>query len=266
MSVRDLRTAGRSAGVEAVRRAKVLELIGVGKQYGTGPVVHALTGVDLALERGDWLAITGPSGSGKSTLLNVIGCLDRPTSGVYLFDGTDTTRLTEDERAGLRSQRIGFVFQSFHLMAYRTVLENVMLADVYCGGSRTTRADRAWAALDAVGIGDRADALPTRLSGGERQRVAIARAILNRPRLLLCDEPTGNLDSGTTTTILQLLADLSRLGLTIIVITHDAGVAAWSERTVHLRDGQVVDGQTAGAQDGVGHGGDRRRERVRGGR
>jgi putative ABC transport system permease protein len=239
MSVRDLRTAARGAGVEAVRRAKVLELIGVGKQYGTGPVVHALTGVDLALERGDWLAITGPSGSGKSTLLNVIGCLDRPTSGTYLFDGIDTNTLTEDERAGLRSRRIGFVFQSFHLLPYRTVLENVMLAEVYSHGTQRGRRERALAAIERVGLGHRVHFPPEKLSGGERQRVAIARAIMGSPSLLLCDEPTGNLDSTNSASVLDLFEQLNDDGLTLVIVTHDEGVADRAARRVHIVDGTM---------------------------
>ena len=183
--------------------------------------------------------MVGASGSGKTTLLNIIGCLDRPTAGRYWLDGVDVSELTDRGRAGLRSREIGFVFQSFHLLSYRTVLENVMLAEVYGGRDRAGRVDRARDALKAVDIEDRADALPTRLSGGERQRVAIARAIVNRPRMLLCDEPTGNLDSATTETILALLGGLYASGLTIIVITHDPGVANWSERRVRMVDGQL---------------------------
>ncbi|HEX5769379.1 MAG TPA: ABC transporter ATP-binding protein [Nocardioidaceae bacterium] len=209
------------------------------RDYGADVPVRALRGVDLDVAEGERVSVVGASGSGKSTLLNIIGCLDQPTSGRYWLDGVDTARLGDRERAGLRSAQIGFVFQSFHLMSYRTVLENVMLADVYRGGDRAGRADRAHRALDAVGVGDRAEALPTQLSGGQRQRVAIARAVVNRPRLLLCDEPTGNLDSTTTTAILSLLSELSALGLTIVMITHDPEVAEWSERTVHIADGLI---------------------------
>jgi macrolide transport system ATP-binding/permease protein len=154
---------------------RVLELSRIGKQFGTEPVVHALVDVDLSLERGEWLAITGPSGAGKSTLLNMIGCLDSPTNGFYRLDGVETTTLSDKQRAGLRSQRIGFVFQSFHLLPYRTVLENVMLAEVYRRRSSGGRRDRALAAIERVGLSHRIDFLPSKLSGGERQRVAIAR-------------------------------------------------------------------------------------------
>src|SRR5262249_32973117 len=163
--------------------------------------VHALVDVDLRVRRGDWLAVTGPSGAGKSTLLNIIGCLDRPTSGSYFIDGINTTKLSDRQRAGLRSQRIGFVFQSFHLLPYRTVLENVMLAEVYRKRPYRGRRDRALAAIRRVGLEHRADFLPTKLSGGERQRVAIARALVGSPSLLLCDEPTGNLDSKNSAAI-----------------------------------------------------------------
>ena len=189
---------------------KVLELTKIGRVYGTEPAVHALVDIDLSLERGDWLSITGPSGAGKSTLLNIIGCLDRPTSGSYLVDGIDTTGLTDNERAGLRSQRIGFVFQSFHLLLYRTVLENVMLAEVYRRQSHRGRQERAMAAIKRVGLAHRADFLPIKLSGGEKQRVAIARALVGSPSLLLCDEPTGNLDSKNSAAILDFFAELKQ--------------------------------------------------------
>lgn len=172
----------------------VLELNRVGKHYGSDPPVHALVDVDLAVDRGEWLSITGPSGAGKSTLLNILGCLDHPTCGSYFIDGIETARLTDRQRTGLRSRRIGFVFQSFHLLPYRTVLENVMLADVYRKTPRAGRRARALAALERVKLGHRVNFLPTRLSGGEQQRVAMARGLVGSPSLLLCDEPTGNLD------------------------------------------------------------------------
>ena len=217
----------------------LVRLRGVSRSFGADVPVRALRGVDFEVARGERVSVVGASGSGKTTLLNIIGCLDRPTAGRYWLDGVDVSELTDRGRAGLRSREIGFVFQSFHLLSYRTVLENVMLAEVYGGRDRAGRVDRARDALEAVDIEDRADALPTRLSGGERQRVAIARAIVNRPRMLLCDEPTGNLDSATTATILALLGGLHASGLTIIVITHDPGVAEWSERRVRMVDGQI---------------------------
>jgi putative ABC transport system permease protein len=241
MNVPALDIADRVVGQTTERPDKVLALAKVGKQFGTDPAVHALTDVDLTLEAGGWLAITGPSGSGKSTLLNIIGCLDRPTSGTFVFDGIDTSTLTENERAGLRSQRIGFVFQSFHLLPYRTVLENVMLAEVYRKGTEAGRRERAMVAIERVGLAHRADFLPTKLSGGERQRVAIARAIMGSPSLLLCDEPTGNLDSKNSESILDLFAQLNEDGLTLAVVTHDEDVASRASRRVHIVDGRLTD-------------------------
>src|SRR3954469_24903310 len=219
----------------------VLELRSVGKTYGTEPAVHALVDIDLVLERGEWLSITGPSGAGKSTLLNVIGCLDHSTSGIYLFDGIDTGKLSDRQRAGLRSQRIGFVFQSFHLLPYRTVLENVMLAEVYRKHPAKGREDRARAAIERVGLSHRADYYPGKLSGGEQQRVAIARALVGSPSLLLCDEPTGNLDSKTSANLLDLLARLNKEGLTLVIVTHDENVANRAGRRVHIIDGRLTD-------------------------
>ena len=232
--------------------SKVLELRKIGRTYGTEPPVHALADIDLSLERGDWISITGPSGAGKSTLLNIIGCLDRPTSGSYFVDGIDTTELSDDERAGLRSQRIGFVFQSFHLLPYRTVLENVMLAEVYRQTSFGGRRDRALAAIERVGLTQRADFLPTTLSGGERQRVAIARALVGSPSLLLCDEPTGNLDSTNTESILEFFAELNREGLTLAIVTHDENVASRASRRVRIVDGRLsndLSARTSGANE-----------------
>ena len=217
----------------------VISLQGITKQFGSDPPMHALIGIDLSLDRGEWLAITGPSGAGKSTLLNIIGCLDTPTSGLYRLDDVETTTLSDKQRAGLRSQRIGFVFQSFHLLPYRTVLENVMLAEVYRNGPARGRRDRALAAIERVGLLHRADFLPTKLSGGERQRVAIARALVGSPSLLLCDEPTGNLDSKSSQNILDVLEGLNKDGLTIIVVTHDEAVASRANRRVHVVDGAI---------------------------
>jgi macrolide transport system ATP-binding/permease protein len=219
----------------------VLELNKVGRQFGSEPVVHALRDVDLKLEAGEWLAITGPSGAGKSTLLNIIGCLDRLSSGSYFFDGIDVASLSDQARAGLRSQRIGFVFQSFHLLPHRSVLENVMLAEVYRKSPHQGRRERALEALERVGLGHRVDYLPTKLSGGERQRVAIARALVGAPSLLLCDEPTGNLDSKSTADILDLFEALNKQGLTLVVITHEEGVAQRASRRVNIIDGRLTE-------------------------
>ncbi len=234
---------------ELDRTARVLELRKIGRQYGTEPAVHALVDVDLSLYRGDWLAITGPSGAGKSTLLNIIGCLDQPTSGTYLVDGIDTTKLTDNQRAGVRSQRIGFVFQSFHLLPYRSVLENVMLAEVYRNQSADGRRERAFSAIERVGLAHRADFSPMKLSGGERQRVAIARALVGSPSLLLCDEPTGNLDSKNTASILDLFARLNGEGLTLVVVTHDENVARRAARRVQIVDGRLTDLSRGGNGD-----------------
>jgi len=219
----------------------IIEVQGVGRRFGVEPPFDALVDVHLNIYPGEWVSIAGPSGSGKSTLLNVLGLLDVPTSGTYYLAGSDVRRLNDGQRAGLRSREIGFVFQAFHLVAYRTVLENVMLGDVYRKGPRRDRGDRARAALQRVGLGHREDYLPTRLSGGERQRAAIARAIMGSPSVLLCDEPTGNLDSATTASVLGLFAELNRIGLTIVMITHEADVAASADRQVRIVDGRLTE-------------------------
>ena len=222
-------------------KAPVVDLQGVCRRYGVDPPVEALRGVDLRAWPGEWVAIVGPSGSGKSTLLNIVGCLDHPTSGSYSFNGIDVARLSDKQRAGLRSRDIGFVFQSFHLLSHRTVIENVMVSEVYRRQSRRGRRERARAALDKVGLGHRADFLPTRLSGGERQRAAIARALMGAPRVLLCDEPTGNLDSATTATLLDLFEELNTQGLTILMITHEHEVADRARRHVGIVDGVLTE-------------------------
>ncbi len=217
----------------------VVELQGVSRTFPGTPPVEALKPTDLAIQQGEYLAIVGPSGSGKSTMLHLLGLLDTPTDGTYFLDGIDTGALTERQRAGMRSSRIGFVFQSFHLMSHRTTVENVMLAEVYRPGSAKGRKDRAVAALDQVGLGHRLDAFPTTLSGGERQRVAVARALAGEPSLLLADEPTGNLDTATGNQILALFETLHHNGLTLAVITHDPEVAQRAQRQVRIRDGSL---------------------------
>jgi ABC-type lipoprotein export system ATPase subunit len=221
--------------------APVVELRGVSRTYGTEPPVLALRDVDLTVTRGDAIAIVGPSGSGKSTLLNIVGCLDRQTDGTYLIDGVDTAELDEGELAALRGRLIGFVFQTFNLLAHRTALENVMLSEVYTGAPREGRKERARAALDRVGIAERADFLPAKLSGGQQQRVAVARALMGSPSLLLCDEPTGNLDSKNTATVLALFEALIADGMTMLLITHDEHVAARVPRMTSIIDGQLTE-------------------------
>jgi ABC-type lipoprotein export system ATPase subunit len=225
----------------AAQRRPVVELRGVRRTFGTEPPVEALRGIDLTIYQGDWLAILGPSGSGKSTLLNILGCLDRPTAGTYLIDGIDAASLSDEQRASLRARRIGFVFQTFHLLGHHSALENVMLADVYAGGDRIGRQDRAVAALERVGMGHRRDFRPTKLSGGEQQRVAIARALFGSPSLLLCDEPTGNLDSVNTESVLSLFHELGDDGLTLVVITHEQDVASHARREVRMVDGHLTE-------------------------
>ena len=218
----------------------VVELRGVGRAFRAGDVsIPALVGADVAVGQGEHVAVVGPSGSGKSTMLNVIGLLDRPTQGTYLFEGIDTSTLGEGQRAGLRSRRIGFVFQSFHLLAHRTVMENVVLATIYNRMPRPERFPAAEGALRRVGLGHRIDFLPTRLSGGERQRVALARALVTRPALLLADEPTGNLDSVTGDAVLGMFDELRADGLTLMVVTHDDKVSAHADRVIRLRDGRI---------------------------
>ncbi len=219
----------------------VVELDLVSRVFEGTPPVKALDEAQLVINPGDYMAIIGPSGSGKSTLLHLLGLLDAPTSGTYYLDGIDTEDLSETDRAGLRSSKIGFVFQSFHLLGHRTTVENVMLAEVYRPGSKAGRRERAEAALTQVGLGHRLDAYPTTLSGGERQRVAVARALTGSPSLLLADEPTGNLDSVTSGQILDLFDQLHQEGLTLAVITHDDDVALRAQRRVRINDGQMTE-------------------------
>ncbi|MFF4370304.1 ABC transporter ATP-binding protein [Streptomyces sp. NPDC001594] len=225
--------------------APVIEFRQVALTYPGPPPVEALRPCDLTVRRGEFVTVVGPSGSGKSTFLNVAGLLDSPTAGHYLLDGIDTGRLPDHARTALRGRRIGFVFQSFHLLSHRSALENVALAMLYASVPRTERLHRARAALEQVGLGHRTGAVPGRLSGGERQRVAIARALVGRPSLLLCDEPTGNLDSANAASVLALLDELHTAGMTVLVITHDAGVAAHGHRTLTVHDGVLRERVTA---------------------
>lgn len=215
----------------------VIQLSAAGYTYSGPPPVQALRPTDLVIRRGEHVAITGPSGSGKSTLLNLLGLLDRPTQGKLEIDGIDLGHASERDRAAVRARHIGFVFQSFHLLPHRSAIENVMLALVYANVPRRRRYAEAISALGDVGLARKAHALPTQLSGGERQRVAIARALVNRPSLLLCDEPTGNLDTTSTEELTDLLGTLHRQGATLLVITHNPVVAARAQRQIRIRDG-----------------------------
>jgi putative ABC transport system ATP-binding protein len=220
-----------------------IRLNNLGRTFDTTPPVHALAEVNLTVAQGEYAAIIGPSGSGKSTLLNVLGLLDRPTSGSYQLDGIDVGNLKEGERTAVRGQRIGFVFQAFHLLDHRSARENVELAMLYNGPHRQASAkDRSHHAtdiLERVGLAHRVDALPSTMSGGERQRVAVARAIVNRPSLMLCDEPTGNLDSQTADSVMALFEELHENGQTIIVITHDPQVSARASVRHRIIDGHL---------------------------
>ncbi len=225
----------------------VIELTAAGYTYPGPPPVQALKPADLVIGRGEHVAIMGPSGSGKSTLLNLLGLLDRPTEGRLQIDGIDLGLAPERDRAAVRARRIGFVFQSFHLLPHRSAVENVMLAQVYADMPRRRRYREAMAALTEVGLASRAQALPTALSGGERQRVAIARALVNRPSLLLCDEPTGNLDTAATHELTDLLGSLHRQGATLVVITHNPAVAALAQRQISIRDGNLSEDRRVAA-------------------
>jgi putative ABC transport system ATP-binding protein len=222
-------------------KSSIIQLENIFKIYGSGETeVKALNDVNLVIYEGEYCAIMGPSGSGKSTAMNIIGCLDRPTSGHYYLDNLDVAQMDDTELAHIRNKKIGFVFQQFHLLSQLTALENVMLPMVYASVDSTERRDRAAEALKRVGLEKRLHNKPNQLSGGQQQRVAIARAIVNRPVLLLADEPTGALDSRTTQEVLDIFTELNTTGITVVMVTHEPDVARQTQRIVWFRDGQVV--------------------------
>ena len=219
----------------------VAELIAVSKVYGSGDLtVRALDQLDLTVRRGDYLAVMGASGSGKSTAMNILGCLDRPTSGSYRLNGQSVEQLDDDALADVRNRSLGFVFQQFHLLPQATAMDNVMLPMIYAGVPAEERRERARKALERVGLAQRLENRPNQLSGGQQQRVAIARAIINRPALLLADEPTGALDSQTTAEVLDLFDDLHRQGITLVMVTHEDDVAARARQVARFQDGRLL--------------------------
>ncbi|HEV2854236.1 MAG TPA: ABC transporter ATP-binding protein [Thermoanaerobaculia bacterium] len=228
----------------------LIELRDIRKVYDMGAEkVHALNGVDLSVERGEYVAIMGSSGSGKSTLMNLLGCLDTPTTGSYILNGVAVQELDDSELAGIRNKEIGFVFQTFNLLARTDALHNVELPLIYAGLSRAERRERARKALEKVGLGQRMHHQPNELSGGQRQRVAIARALVNDPSILLADEPTGNLDSATSEEIMSLFDELHQAGNTVVLVTHEPDIAGHAWRRVTLRDGKVISDQPTARAD-----------------
>ncbi|WP_308511877.1 ABC transporter ATP-binding protein [uncultured Veillonella sp.] len=220
----------------------VIDIQGITKTYVNGKLsVPVLHGIDLQVNKGEFVSIMGPSGSGKSTFMNILGCLDRPTTGSYRLNGDEVATLSDDELAFVRNKQIGFVFQSFNLLTKLTAVENVALPMIYAGMDKKTRNDRAAALLESVGLGDRMDHLPSELSGGQRQRVAIARALANNPAIIMADEPTGNLDSKSTIDVMNIFRGLYVEGRTIILVTHEPEIATYASRNVVLRDGLIVE-------------------------
>ena len=221
----------------------VAELRGISKIYGSGDLeVKALNQLNLTVQDGDYLAVMGASGSGKSTAMNILGCLDRPTSGTYRLNGMAVEQLDDDALADVRNRSLGFVFQQFHLLGHASAMENVMLPMIYAGVPREERIERAQSALRRVGLAQRLENKPNQLSGGQQQRVAIARAIINRPSLLLADEPTGALDSSTTAEVLELFDELHQQGITLVMVTHEDDVAARAQRIARFQDGRALTG------------------------
>lgn len=229
---------------------RILSMRGITKDYVMGSEVsHVLKGIDLDVNRGEFLAVLGPSGSGKSTLMNIIGCLDKPTSGEFTLDGKDMLALTDNELSEIRAHKIGFVFQSFQLLKGETAIQNVMLPLSFAGVKRNLRRDIALKALERVGLAERVNFLPTQLSGGQKQRVAIARALVNNPDIILADEPTGALDQKSGKSVMELFEQLNREGVTIILITHDENVGKRANRLLHIVDGEILEHKQKEAQD-----------------
>jgi putative ABC transport system ATP-binding protein len=232
----------------------IIEMQSITKTYTMGDQeVHALRGVDFSVKPGEFVAIMGASGSGKSTMMNIIGCLDRPTSGQYFLDGSDVAALRDDAQAIVRNRTLGFVFQSFNLLRRTSALQNVELPLIYAGVSATERTARARVALEQVGLGNRLDHQPSQLSGGQQQRVAVARALVTNPSLILADEPTGNLDSQVSAEVMGLFQTLNRRGLTIVLVTHENDIAAYARRVVRMRDGRMISDDAQVASGGQGH-------------
>ena len=230
----------REGVTENMNRDVVIDIQGIEKTYNLGAVtVRALRGVDLTVERGSYIAIMGPSGSGKSTLLNILGCLDPPTAGMYALNGQDVSGLDDDEVSAIRGQYLGFIFQSYNLIAQLTVLENIQVPLFYQGKDLESYRDHCLAMAEMVGLGDRLDHRPMQLSGGQQQRVAIARSLVNDPVLILADEPTGNLDSKTGVDVLDIITRLNESGKTIVLVTHDDHVAERAHRVLHMKDGAI---------------------------
>ncbi|OJV70577.1 MULTISPECIES: ABC transporter ATP-binding protein [Flavobacterium] len=218
----------------------IIEIKGITRDFPLGnETVYVLKGIDLTINKGEYVALMGPSGSGKSTLMNILGCLDTPTSGGYILNGKDVSKMEDDELAEIRNKEIGFVFQTFNLLPRTTALDNVALPMVYAGFSKSERDVRATEVLKQVGLGDRMDHKPNQLSGGQRQRVAVARALVNKPSIILADEPTGNLDSKTSVEIMNLFNDIHANGNTVILVTHEEDIAAHAHRIIRLRDGVI---------------------------
>lgn len=229
----------------------IINIKGITRDFPLGSeVVKVLKGIDLHINKGEYVALMGPSGSGKSTLMNLLGCLDTPTSGSYILNGRDVSQMSDDELAEIRNKEIGFVFQTFNLLPRTTALDNVALPMVYAGYNKTERNERATEVLTQVGLADRMDHKPNQLSGGQRQRVAVGRALVNRPSIILADEPTGNLDSKTSVEIMNLFGDIHANGNTVILVTHEEDIAAHAHRVIRLRDG-IIESDTVTVKDNL---------------